>query len=218
MDFPEDGERELILRTATRMFAALGYDGTSIEQIGAAAGVGTPTLTTHFPSKRKLYLAVMEQASRLLKAATVAWAEELRDAPPGGKEPALHRFIDAYIDVCAEHPEIPQLWGHRWLSDASDIADLEVRNAQQLTQLVVDSIATVSKPADADALFSTYAMIWCVQGFALSGVLDGTGQRRGIEDERALRRFRAHMHQMLGRAFDLPTASPERPGPPAGMV
>ncbi|MGW0805994.1 TetR/AcrR family transcriptional regulator [Nonomuraea sp. NPDC002799] len=206
MDSPEDGERELILRAATRMFAALGFDGTSIEQIGEAAGVSAPALTSHFPTKRELYLTVMEQASRTLSAAVEETAAELRNAPADARGPALHRFVDAFIDVCVEHPEIPQLWGHRWLSDASDIADLEARAVQQLIQLAVDSIAVVSKPADADALFSTYAMIWCVHGFALSGVLDGTGQRRGIEDERASQRFRTHMHQMLGRVFDLPDA------------
>ncbi|MGW4965564.1 TetR/AcrR family transcriptional regulator [Nonomuraea sp. NPDC004186] len=202
MGSPEGGERELILRTATRLFAALGYDGTSTEQIAEAAGLDTAALSAHFPTKRGLYLTVMEEAHRVLSEAIVARADELRDTPPERRREALHRFVDGYIDLCAEHPEVPALWMHRWLSDASDI-DLEPLNAQPLTQRAIDSIDAIAKPADADAQFTTYTMIWCIHGFTLSGVLDGTGQRRNTDDPRTLRRFRAHMHQLLDRALKL---------------
>ncbi|MER5999770.1 TetR/AcrR family transcriptional regulator [Nonomuraea angiospora] len=202
MGSPEGGERELILRTATRLFAALGYDGTSTEQIAEAAGLDTAALSAHFPTKRRLYLTVMEEAHRVLSEVIVARADELRDTPPERRPEALHRFVDGYIDLCAEHPEVPALWMHRWLSDASDI-DLEPLNAQPLTQRAIDSIDAIAKPADADAQFTTYTMIWCIHGFTLSGVLDGTGQRRNTDDPRTLRRFRAHMHQLLDRALKL---------------
>ncbi|MEV4578384.1 TetR/AcrR family transcriptional regulator [Nonomuraea jabiensis] len=202
MGSPEGGERELILRTATRLFAALGYDGTSTEQIAEAAGLDTATLSAHFPTKRVLYLMVMEEAHRVLAEVIAARADELRDTPPERRPEALHRFVDGYIDLCADHPEVPALWMHRWLSDASDI-DLEPLNAQPLAKRAIDSIDAIAKPADADAQFIAYTMIWCIHGFTLSGVLDGTGQRRSADDPRTLRRFRAHMHQLLDRALRL---------------
>ncbi|MET7328839.1 helix-turn-helix domain-containing protein [Nonomuraea sp. NPDC005650] len=202
MGSPEGGERELILRAATRLFSALGYDGTSMEQITDAAGVEAATVSAHFTNKRELYLTVMEEAHRVLAEVIVARADELRAAPPERRPEALHRFVDGYIDLCAEHPEVPALWMHRWLSDASDI-DLEPLNAQPLTQRAIDSIDALTEPANADAQFTTYTMIWCIHGFTLSGVLDGTGQRRNADDPRTLRRFRAHMHQLLDRVLRL---------------
>ncbi|MEV1244917.1 TetR/AcrR family transcriptional regulator [Nonomuraea sp. NPDC050022] len=203
MASPEENERELILRVATRLFAALGHDGVSIGQIGEAAGLTTAAITPHFPTKRHLYLAVMKRAQQVLSAVIDKRAGELKAAAPEERPAALHRFIDGYIDLCVEHPEVPALWMHRWLSDASDIEELESLSAQPLAQYAVDSIAALADPVHADAQLTTYTMVWCIQGFSLSGILDTTGQRRRPDDPDALRRFRAHMHQLLGRLLGL---------------
>ncbi|MFG1707784.1 TetR/AcrR family transcriptional regulator [Nonomuraea sp. M3C6] len=202
MDSPEDDEREPILRAATRLFAALGYDSTSCVQVGEAAGVDMATVSTYFPTKRELYLAVMEEAHRIRTDVLLPRAGELRAAPPEGKAAALNRFIDGYLDLCLEYPEIPSLWMHRWLSDARDIG-LDAIESQRLIYKAIDSVATVAEPAGADAKFTTYTMIWCIHGFALSGGMDTTGQHLGTGDPEALQRFRDHMHQMLGRATGL---------------
>ncbi|SEG91626.1 DNA-binding transcriptional regulator, AcrR family [Nonomuraea solani] len=207
MHSPE--ERESILRSATSLFSALGYDGTDLAQIAEAAGVDTAAVGACFTDKRHLYLEVMGLAHRLLADVIEARSAELAAAPPEGRAEALHRFIDGYIDLCVDHPEVPALWMHRWLSDASDIADPDSDNAQPLTQAAVDAVSTLAEPIGADALYTTYTMVWCIQGFSLSGVLNGTGTRRGPEDRQHLRRFRAHMHQLLGRELGL-----EVPGGP----
>lgn len=212
MASPEDNERELTLRVATRLFAALGHDGVTIGQIGEAAGLNTAAITQHFPTKRHLYLAVMERAHQLLATAIDTRAGELKAAAPEEKLAALHRFIDGYIDLCVEHPEVPALWMHRWLSDASDIEELESLNAQPLAQHAVESIAALAAPVHADAQLTTYTMVWCIQGFSLSGVLDTTGQRRSPSDPDALRRFRAHMHQLLDRLLGLTHSAEPPPG------
>ncbi|MEV6150910.1 TetR/AcrR family transcriptional regulator [Nonomuraea sp. NPDC052129] len=203
MASPEENERELILQVATRLFAALGHDGVSMGQIGEAAGLTTAAITPHFPTKRHLYLAVMERAQQVLSAVIDKRAGELKAAAPEERPAALHRFIDGYIDLCVEHPEVPALWMHRWLSDASDIEELESLSAQPLAQYAVDSIAALADPVHADAQLTTYTMVWCIQGFSLSGVLDTTGQRRRPDDPDALRRFRAHLHQLLARLLGL---------------
>lgn len=43
-----------ILREATRLFAASGFDGVSVAQIAKAAGVSQGAVFRHFPSKEKL--------------------------------------------------------------------------------------------------------------------------------------------------------------------
>jgi AcrR family transcriptional regulator len=58
----ERGEatREHLVDIATRLFAAHGYDGTSIKAVLAESGVSRGSLYHHFPGKDALFLAVME--------------------------------------------------------------------------------------------------------------------------------------------------------------
>jgi len=53
-------KRETMLRAAERVFARRGYDGASMSDIAAEAGVSKPTLYVHFDSKEKLFDALIE--------------------------------------------------------------------------------------------------------------------------------------------------------------
>src|SRR3954471_14388136 len=53
--------RGQILSEATRLFAAHGFDGTTLQIVADAVGVAKPSLLHHFPSKEALRLAVLEQ-------------------------------------------------------------------------------------------------------------------------------------------------------------
>jgi len=67
-----------ILATATRLFAARGFDGTSIQAVAEDVGIRKPSLLYHFPTKDDLRRAVLENLlvhwnevlPRLLMAAT----------------------------------------------------------------------------------------------------------------------------------------------------
>jgi AcrR family transcriptional regulator len=48
------------MEVALERFAASGFHGTSMEEIADAAGVTKPVLYQHFPSKRKLYLELLD--------------------------------------------------------------------------------------------------------------------------------------------------------------
>jgi len=70
--------RERTLREATRLFAARGFDATSLQEIADAVGVRKPSLLYHFASKDALRLSVLsalldrwnDVLPRLLVAAT----------------------------------------------------------------------------------------------------------------------------------------------------
>jgi len=53
--------RAHVIEAATRLFAAHGYDGTSVEAVQAESGVSRGSLYHHFPGKEALFLAVLEE-------------------------------------------------------------------------------------------------------------------------------------------------------------
>lgn len=65
--------RELVLRTAQRLFATDGL-GVSLDEIARRAGVGPGTVHRHFPTKEALYLAVATGMLRQLVAEAEALA------------------------------------------------------------------------------------------------------------------------------------------------
>lgn len=197
-----------LLKIATQLFAALGYDGTSARQIADAAGLDVAAVG----GKRELYLAVMERAHLAESAALAGAVTTLSEAAPADAPAALHRLLDDYLDFCVDNPEIISLWMHRWLADAGDITSLEREYVQPLITLITG----VMKPSTAsgviaqgvDVEYALWSMIWCVNGFARGGVLDDDGRRMGSGDHRAVRRFRAHLHVMLHRMLGLPGDPP----------
>jgi AcrR family transcriptional regulator len=55
----ETDVRGAIVRAATRLFAAQGFDGTALQEIADAVGVTKPAVLHHFPSKEHVRLAVL---------------------------------------------------------------------------------------------------------------------------------------------------------------
>ncbi|MFT4136928.1 TetR/AcrR family transcriptional regulator [Microbacterium sp.] len=73
-----------LLREAARLFAARGFDGVSLEDLGAAVGVTGPAIYRHFASKQALLGAILVRVSeelldggRAVEAETPAPAERL---------------------------------------------------------------------------------------------------------------------------------------------
>lgn len=65
----EDQTRTRILKAAQRLFASLGYDGTTTRELAQAAGVAEGTLFRHFANKKAI----------LIEVATQGWIEILTD-------------------------------------------------------------------------------------------------------------------------------------------
>jgi AcrR family transcriptional regulator len=63
---PADERRQQLLVVACDLFARSGFHETSMDDIAEAAGVTKPVLYQHFPSKRALYLELLEDTGRRL--------------------------------------------------------------------------------------------------------------------------------------------------------
>ena len=74
--------RQHLIEVATALFAEHGYDGTSIEAVLEAAGVSRGSLYHHFPSKERLFEAVVEGVHTQVGEATLEAAAAAGDADP----------------------------------------------------------------------------------------------------------------------------------------
>lgn len=89
-----------IARVAARLFAAQGYDATSVREIVEGAGVAKPTLYYHYRSKEGLAKAlVLVPLSELV--------EQLREIVATERDPirCMEQILDAHFQFCREDPD-----------------------------------------------------------------------------------------------------------------
>src|ERR1700678_4327859 len=68
--------RQQLLDIGRRLFAERGFEGTSIEEVAAQAGVSKPVVYEHFGGKEGLYAVVVDrEVERLLSMATTLLLE-----------------------------------------------------------------------------------------------------------------------------------------------
>src|SRR4029450_10723349 len=64
--------RSLLARTAIELFAAKGYDNTTLDEVAAAAGISRRTLFNYFRSKEDLALITLSERGELIAARLAA--------------------------------------------------------------------------------------------------------------------------------------------------
>ncbi|RSN62054.1 TetR/AcrR family transcriptional regulator [Actinomadura sp. WAC 06369] len=193
-----------------RLFAELGYDGTSLQLVADAAGVGLADVREAVgDGKAELYRAVMRHAD---EAERRALAPALDSLTPDLD--AYFRVIDAYLDFYVERTDILALWMHRWMGDAADVPGLEAQYSASPTRDFLDRVQPLIPP-DVEPEHLAWTTVWCVFGFLSGGIVysDGRpmpeqlrGQGLGPRDPEAVERFRAYLHVLMRRLLAPPPA------------
>jgi AcrR family transcriptional regulator len=93
--------RERILRAAARLYAVRGFEGTSMRDIAAVAGVTKPLIFYHFASKERLYASLLREALTACRDG----GEEILGSPLSATE-RLRRFLAGHVQVIREKPEV----------------------------------------------------------------------------------------------------------------
>lgn len=103
--------RELLLRTAQRLFAENGVEAVSMSAVAEGAGVGKGTLYRHFPNKGQLIQVLLDEDQRALQDRTLT---HLR----GQSDPldSLIWFLHEAMAFIERHEEI--LLGSEQVGDA----------------------------------------------------------------------------------------------------
>jgi TetR/AcrR family transcriptional regulator len=103
-----DRSRAAILDAAERLFAELGYDATSLTQVGAAAGVSRGTPGYFFRSKAELYQAVLDRSfAEVSEAVRAGRARAL--ASNESPDTILAGAVSDYFDFLAARPNFVRL-------------------------------------------------------------------------------------------------------------
>jgi len=90
--------RSLLARTAVELFAAKGYDDTTLDDVAAAAGVSRRTLFNYFRNKEDLALSGLAEQGELIAA---RFAERPADEDPWTSLRAAFQVLGE-IDMSAE--------------------------------------------------------------------------------------------------------------------
>jgi TetR/AcrR family transcriptional repressor of nem operon len=88
-------EEAEVLQAATQVFAANGYQGTSLAMLLEATGLGKQSLYNTFGDKRALYLKAMDCAT-----SSMAHVQRLMQQAPSGRA-AIDRFFGGLLSQCS---------------------------------------------------------------------------------------------------------------------
>jgi AcrR family transcriptional regulator len=119
--------RDEILEIAMGLFAARGYHGVSMDDIGSAAGVTGPALYHHFRGKEAMLVAALIPVSEnLLHGGKARVAEHPDDAGA-----ALADLIDFHVEFALANPAVIALHLHE-LDRLPDEPRRQIRRLQRL--------------------------------------------------------------------------------------
>jgi AcrR family transcriptional regulator len=91
--------RDELAEVAMKLFAARGFDATTIEAITEAAGVSRRTFFRYFEAKEDVIIEFLDELGVRLCADLAARPQ---DEPPGV---AIRGGMDVFLDAFREHPE-----------------------------------------------------------------------------------------------------------------
>jgi len=103
---PRDRRAQLI-KEAVRLFWERGYNGVSVADVAAAAGVTAAAVYRHLPNKESMLVEPIREM-------VMAWYGAALVAQDGVAEPvdALDRLVTAVVGVAMDRPDVVGLW-HR---------------------------------------------------------------------------------------------------------
>ncbi|AQA18660.1 hypothetical protein BST95_10850 [Halioglobus japonicus] len=154
-----------IMDVAESLFAEQGYEGTSLRQIAAGAGIQEPGLYNHFGSKQGLYEAVL---FRGLNPMAEAMTDQL------GAAVGLRDYTDLpakMTDLLLEHPQMAALFHQALQGNADSVGNRLVQG--WLDNLFIQGMASIEHMGGAESdketlALNVIAMFNLVTGYFLS--------------------------------------------------
>ena len=132
--------RAQLLDVARRVFGKSGFHGVSMEEVATEAGVTKPILYDHFPSKKELYLALLESDLNVLHQNV----REALNSPIGNRE-RIRASFQAYFDFVQEEADGFRLLMQETVGAEREFRDRVAKVREQILSEVADLIVRESK-------------------------------------------------------------------------
>lgn len=117
------GTRERLLESGAALFAAKGFHGVGVEELGESVGLTGPSIYRHFRTKNALLAEMLITVSQsLLEGATEVIEENL------GPEQTLSALIERHIEFAISYPDLIKV-------HERDFGNLEEEDARQVRRL-----------------------------------------------------------------------------------
>ncbi len=179
--------RQQILDIAAELFAARGFHGVSVADLGAACGISGPALYKHFPAKDALLAEMLISISQTL-------LDEGRDRVGLADSPAaaVAGLVEWHIEFALSHPALIVVQDRDW-SSLPDQARERVRSLQRdYVDLWADQLRRVD-----DALAPDTAR---AQAHVVFGLINSTPHSALLPDDQ----MRDVLRQMTLGALSIP--------------
>ncbi len=107
--------REQLLATAAELFAARGFHGVSVAELGKACGISGPALYKHFPSKDAILAEMLVSISEELLV-----VGRTRVAAAGDGTAALQALVEWHVDFALRQRALIVVQDRDWESLPTD--------------------------------------------------------------------------------------------------
>jgi AcrR family transcriptional regulator len=170
--------REQILSTAAELFAARGFHGVSVAELGAACGISGPALYRHFASKDTMLAEMLVSISEELLAVgreRVAEAAEPREA--------VRALVGWHVDFALHNKPLIVVQDRDWAS-LPEQAREQVRDLQRkYVELWVGQLRQVHRDLPAkQARAMAHAVFGLINSTPHSAMLSEPQMRSLLED------------------------------------
>jgi len=125
-------KKESILKTAARLFATQGFDGTTTIQLAREAGVTEPLIYYHFKGKDDLFTRIIE-ATFSEYFSRIDALEKNPDSPFG----QIQKLIELQYDIAEEMPDEVQLIASACPARLNDPKDICAGNVKEYRRRLI---------------------------------------------------------------------------------
>jgi AcrR family transcriptional regulator len=140
------GTRERLLENGAALFAAKGFHGVGVEELGDSVGLTGPSMYRHFRTKGALLAEMLITVSKsLLEGATEVIAENL------DPEQTLFALIDRHVEFAISYPDLIRVHERDFGNLEEDDARQVRRLQRRYVELWVDQIQLVRQNETAES-------------------------------------------------------------------
>ena len=157
--------RVAVLDAAERLFAARGYRGTSLEEIGREAGLSRGTPGYFFGSKQRLYGEVLDRILTRAQTTLAAASARTQDPSMSVRRNCLEELVTAHLGVLNADPTLVRLIQWETLEGHGQILGAIGSQAQAFVELIKglgepSGIGTLDETTATELLICATAMCW----------------------------------------------------------